>query len=108
MTETINHATLMRLVEAQAVRGAVVIGVPGGWSIAVRYGMIEAFLAAKRGEVRTFRKFETVAAYLRVLGIVKFAVNAADFDPDAPKKSRRPDTAARLKKLHKLGQKPTT
>ena len=36
---TIDHATLERLVEAGAVRGASVIGQPGGWGVVVQYGM---------------------------------------------------------------------
>jgi beta-lactamase class A len=38
VTETINHATLEHLVEANAVRGTTVVGVRGGWSVLVRYG----------------------------------------------------------------------
>ena len=35
-TDTIDHVTLQHLVEAGAVRGAEVIGQPGGWGIIVK------------------------------------------------------------------------
>ena len=45
-TETIDHGTLSRLVEAGAIRAAHVIGQAGGWALSVKYGMAERFLAA--------------------------------------------------------------
>jgi len=47
--DTIDHVTLSRLVEANAVSGADIIGQPGGWGIVIKYGMTERALAAKRG-----------------------------------------------------------
>jgi hypothetical protein len=95
---TIDHVTLERLVEAGAVRGADVIGHPGGWGIVVKYGMTERALAARRGAVRTFRKFETLVGYLKGVGISQFQVNAANFDAAALKTTRvRPDSAERMR-----------
>lgn len=96
--DTIDHSTLIHLVEAGAVRGADVIGQPGGWGVVVKYDMTERALAARRGAVRTFRKFETLVSYLKDLGIVQYSVNAADFDPQALKSKRaRPDAAERMR-----------
>ena len=98
---TIDHATLERLVEAGAVRGASVIGQPGGWGVVVQYGMTERALAAKRGTVRIFRKFETLAGYLKDIGIVKYQVDASQYDPHALKVERtRADASQRLKDAH--------
>ena len=98
--ETIDHTTLSRLVEAGVVRGVDVIGHPGGWSVMVKYGMTERMLAARRGTVRSFRKFETLVAYLRPLGIVHMNVNAANLDPESFKSSRaRPDASARMRRI---------
>ena len=36
-TETIDHGTLARLVEAGAVRGAHIIGQKGGWAVSGNY-----------------------------------------------------------------------
>lgn len=98
---TIDHATLERLVEAGAVRGASVIGQPGGWGVVVQYGMTERALAAKRGAVRIFRKFETLSGYLKDMGIVKYQVDASQYDPAALKVERkRTDASERMKEAH--------
>lgn len=97
-SQTIDHTTLARLVEAGAVRGADVIGHPSGWGVVIKYGMTERALAARRGAVRTFRKFETLVAYLKEMGISHYNVNAADFDPQAMKSARvRPDASERMR-----------
>lgn len=96
--ETIDHATLVHLVEAGVVRGADIVGNGNGWGVVVKYGMTERVLAARRGAARTFRKFETLVAYLKDLGISQYYVNAADFDPQALKVSRtRPDASERMR-----------
>lgn len=96
--DTIDHTTLARLVEAGAVRGADVIGHPGGWGVVVKCGMTQRALAARRGAVRTFRKFETLVGYLKGVGISQYNVNAADFDAESLKTSRvRPDSSARMR-----------
>lgn len=98
----IDHGTLMRLVEAGAVRSATVVGQSGGWCVLVKYGMIERALAAQRSrQVRVFRKFETLVAYLKTLGIASFQVNAANWSPDSLLAPRtRPDTSAALRRAH--------
>jgi hypothetical protein len=99
--ETIDHVTLSHLVEAGAVHGANVIGQPGGWAIVIKYGMTERALAAKRGSVRTFRKFETLVSYLKGIGVAKYQVDAAGFDPVALKLTRNNEGAQlRLKAAH--------
>jgi hypothetical protein len=101
MAETIDHGTLARLVEAGAVRGAHIIGQSGGWAVLVKYGMTERALAAQRSrQVRLFRKFETLVSYLKDLGIARFDVDAAAYDPDTLKTTRRPDRTEALKRAH--------
>jgi hypothetical protein len=99
---TIDHNTLAHLVEAGAVSGAEVIGQPGGWAVVIKYGLTERALAARRGAVRTFKKFETLVGYLKEMGIAEYRVNATNFDAKAIKTSAaRPDAAARMKRAHK-------
>lgn len=99
--DTIDHVTLERLVEAGAVHGANIVGQPGGWGVVIQYGMTERVLAAKRGAVRTFRKFETLVAYLKGIGIARYQVDASQFDPMALKTGRkRTDAAERMKNAH--------
>lgn len=101
MTETIDHGTLSRLVEAGAIRGAHIVGQPGGWAVMVRYGMHERPLAAQRSRnVRLFRRFETLVSYLKGVGIARYDVDAANYDPDTLQATRRPDRAAALKRAH--------
>lgn len=96
--DTIDHTTLARLVEAGAVRGADVVGHGSGWGVVVKYGMTERALAASRGAVRTFRKFETLVSYLKAMGISQYNVNAANFDPQLLKTNRvRPDASERMR-----------
>jgi hypothetical protein len=96
--DTIDQTTLTRLVEAGAVHGTDVVGHGGGWGVVIKYGVTERALAARRGAVRTFRKFETLVSYLKELGIFEYKVNAADFDPQALKTSRaRPDASERMR-----------
>ena len=86
--DTIDHVTLSRLVEANAVNGANIIGQAGGWGVVIKYGMTERALAAKRGTVRVFRKFETLVGYLKEMGVAKYQVDATDYDSAALKLSR--------------------
>jgi len=100
-TETIDHSTLTKLAEAGAVRSAHIVGQPGGWGILVKYGMAERALAAQRSQqVRIFRKFETLVSYLKGVGIVRFDVDAVNWDADSLNARTRPDTSAAMKKAH--------
>jgi hypothetical protein len=100
-TETIDHNTLTRLVEARAVRGAHVIGQPGGWGVVVKHGRVVRSLAATRSqEVRVFKRLETLVRYLKGLGISRFDVDADDFDPQTVVTYKRPDASAALKRAH--------
>ena len=101
IAETIDHVTLERLVEAGAVRGASIVGQPGGWGVVIQYGMTERMLAAKRGAVRIFRKYETLVGYLKSIGIARYQVDATQFDAAALKTGRkRTDAAERMKNAH--------
>lgn len=102
--DTIDHVTLQHLVEAGAVRGADVIGQPGGWGVVIKYGMTERALAVRRGAVRVFRHLETLVTYLKDLGISQFNVNAANYDPATSAKTTRPDAAERMKRAHEAAE----
>jgi hypothetical protein len=100
-TETIDHATLTKLAEAGVVRSAHVVGQDGGWGIVVKYGTTERALAAQRShQLRIFRKLDTLADYLKGVGIPRFDVDAENYDPDSVAVTRRPDRAAAMKDAH--------
>lgn len=97
--ETIDHGTLAQLVEAGALRGAHVVGQPGGWSLRVEYGAAERALAAQRSrQVRVFRRMETLVSYLKDVGIERFDVDAADYEAEGGKS--RPDRAEAMRRTH--------
>ncbi len=83
------------------MRGASVVAQAGGWGVLIQYGMTERVLVAKRGAVRIFRKFETLVGYLRNLGIVRYQVDASQYDPAAQQSERRRgDASERMKHAH--------
>lgn len=99
-TDSIDHVALARLVEAQAIRGADVVGQPGGWGIIIKYGMVERPLVARSGRLRIFKRFETLVSYLKGIGVSRYLVDAANFDQDTAKNTIvRPDAAERLRKV---------
>lgn len=99
-TETIDHTTLSKLAEAGVVRSAHVIGQDGGWSILVKYGMVEHALTAQRShQVRIFRKLDTLVDYLKGVGIPRFDVDTANYS-NSSTKHKRPDRAAAMKDAH--------
>jgi hypothetical protein len=99
--ETIDHNTLSRLVKSGAVSAAHVIGQIGGWSILIKDEMLERPLAASRSKkIRTFKKLETLAAYLKEIGISWFDVDTAQYDPANVQTYSRPDRAEAMKSAH--------
>lgn len=101
---TIDHGTLRRLVDAGAPVGAEVIASARGWGVVINYGRASQTLAATRGTPRTWRLFETLAGYLKELGIVEYRVNAEAFESGADVAERggkRSATASqRMKRAH--------
>ena len=98
--DAIDHKTLAKLVESGAVRAARVISRAGGWGVIVTCGKTARTLAAQRGKVRLFSKLETVAVYLRGIGIPRFDVDVVDYDPSSTRRAR-PDRSVALKRAHK-------
>ena len=95
----INHSALAKLIESGAVQAAHVVGRSGGWGINVKCGRTLRPLAAQRGELRLFSKLETVAAYLKGIGIARFDVDVLGYDSEHVRRAR-PDRADALKRAH--------
>ena len=101
--KTIDHGTLRRLVDSGASIGAEVVGAAGGWGVVINYGRASQTLAVTRGEPRTFRKFETLASYLKELGIIDLRVHTAEFeavDAARPTDKRRELASDRMRRAH--------
>jgi hypothetical protein len=97
---TVDHSTLENLAHAGVLRSTCAVGQSGGWEIVVQYGNAESVLTAKRGEVRLFKKFDTLTAYLKKLGIEQFRIDARHFDPTAKEPAKRADSAERMRDAH--------
>ena len=102
--KTIDHGTLRRLVDAGATLGAEVVGAAGGWGVVIKYARARQTLAVTRGKPRTFRQFETLASYLKDLGITEYRVNTAEFEAGAgaknPVDKRSAIASERMKRAH--------
>lgn len=98
----IDHQTLARLADEHAMRDTLVIGRPGGWCVEVELDGTRGRLVSKRGGPRLFGRLETLAAYLKEVGIERFIVKAEGFEPAPARK--RPDAAERLARTHEAAQ----
>jgi hypothetical protein len=103
-SQTIDHAGLRRLLSTGATVGAEVVAGSGGWGVIIRCGRVSQQLAATRGAPRTFRQFETLAGYLKELGITEYHVDAAEFEVGSsragPNDKRSSMASARMKRAH--------
>ncbi|MBK5001604.1 hypothetical protein IAE37_003880 [Pseudomonas sp. S31] len=86
---------------AGRVNATHIVGQPGGWAVQVDVNHLEHVLVAQRsGNIRLFKKFETLVSYLLDLGIDHFQVDASTFDPTQQASYQRPDRAQALKRAH--------
>lgn len=100
-TQTIDHGTLTQLSENGSISSAHIVAKPGGWSIEIQQGSEEYSLAAQRsGQVRLFKRLETLVTYLQGVGINRFDVDASGYDPLQVKTYARPDRAEAMKQAH--------
>jgi hypothetical protein len=107
-THTIDTATVKRLVEARAIRGAAIVGQPGGWSVLLRYGMEERPLGLRRGDrPRLWRSLDTCVGYLKTeLQISRIdMVDATQHSAAAPLPGKsRPDAAERMRRAFEAAE----
>jgi hypothetical protein len=67
----------------------------------IKYGMLERPLSATRSKkIRTFKKLETLVAYLKEIGISRFDVDATQYDPATVQTYTRPDRAEAMRQAH--------
>jgi hypothetical protein len=100
-THQLDHANLSRMAESGRIKATHIVGQPGGWAVQVDVNHQEHVLIAQRsGNVRLFKKLETLVAYLLDLGIDYFQVDASTFDASQLSTYQRPDRAQALKRAH--------
>lgn len=103
--ETIDGKAVKTLASAHALKGAVVLGQPGGFAVLVRYGANERAVAAQRSRrVRIWRNLNSAAAFVRdELGLARFEIDMTGYDPSAVER-KRPDTAERQRQLREAAE----
>jgi len=100
---TIDTAMARRMVEACAIRGASIIGQPGGWSVMLKIGMSEKPLGTQRNDKpRMWRSLDTCMEYLKTdLGIARLdALDASNYSAGSVTRTTRADSSKRMKHAH--------
>lgn len=100
---TIDTAMAKRMVEAAAIRGASIIGQPGGWSVMLKLGMTEKPLGTQRTDnPRLWRSLDRCIDYLKnELHIARFdMLDATHFSAVAIGGKTRVDTSERMRRAH--------
>jgi len=100
---TIDTAMARRMVETCAIRGASIIGQPGGWSVMLKIGMSEKPLGTQRTDKpRMWRSLDTCMEYLKKdLGIARLdALDASNHSGGDVTRSARADSSKRMKHAH--------
>jgi hypothetical protein len=104
---TIDTALAKRLVEAQTIRGAAIVGQPGGWSVMLKLGVTEKPLGTQRtDQPRLWRSLDKCVQYLKdELRILRVDLLDATQHSPAPTGSRvRLDTAERMRRAHEAAE----
>jgi hypothetical protein len=102
-SHTIDTAMAKRLIAAAAVRGASIIGQPGGWSVVLKLGMQDKALGIERSDKpRIWRSLDRCVAYLKnELHIVRFELLDATHHSEAALVGKvRDDAAGRTRTAH--------
>ena len=99
-THTIDTAMAKRMVEAAAIRGASIIGQPGGWAVMLKLGTQEKPLGVQRSDKpRIWRSLDSCMDYLKKeLHIARVDLLDATHYRDVPLAGKsRPDAAKRMR-----------
>lgn len=101
---TIDTAMAKKLVDAAAIRGASIIGQPGGWCVMLKLGMEEKPLGVQRSDrPRTWRSLDVCVNYLKnELHIARFEMlDATNHSEQSILGGKtRADASERLRQAH--------
>lgn len=104
-TQTIDTAMARRMVEAAAIRGASIIGRPGGWAVMLKLGKAEKPLGTQRTDKpRVWRSLDRCIFFLKnELHIARFDMLDATNHSDAAITGgkARSDASERLRRAHR-------
>lgn len=95
-TATIKEPVLKELVQVSETVTARIVGEGSGFAVVFRLGSSEKMLVTSRGQVRLFASLDTVGNFVRDVGISRFEVDMARYEPGRLR-GARPDRAAALR-----------
>lgn len=101
--DTIDTAMAKRMVQASAIRGAAIVGQPGGWSVMLKVGVTEKPLGTQRtNKPRVWRSLDRCISYLKAeLRIARVdSVDASRHSAKPLPGRSRKDTAERMRRAH--------
>lgn len=104
MHDLIAPQSLKDLVDANVIQHATVVADKDVFKITVKYGMVERTVSVRtrEGQIkeRVFTSLDAVARFMREkVHLAQYEIDAANFQP-MTKRTKRPDTARRLKEAH--------
>ena len=102
-THTIDTGMARRMVDASAISGASIIGLPGGWSVMLKLGVTEKPLGTQRTDKpRTWRSLDSCMNYLKnELRIVRVdLLDASNHSAGGVTRTSRADSSERMKRAH--------
>ena len=76
MSDMADPKTLKTLIEAGSVRDALAVADGRKWRAEINVGMSRRAISTKRGELRMWSSLDSLARYLKEVGIVKWSVDA--------------------------------
>ena len=97
MPDAIREATLRELISAGSVAAVTATGQHGGFIVSITCGESELLLASARGSTRVFASLNSLAVYLRRLGVSQFEVDSHNYLAGRVRKPR-PDRAEALRR----------
>lgn len=99
MDQMIKEPTLRELANAKSPCGVLAMGQRGGYAVTVKYEMQETqrLLANARGETRVFSNLNTLAGFLRRIGITTFGVDSSGYER-ARVRAARPDRSVAMRR----------
>jgi len=80
--DTLSPAQLSALVDAGAIQTARAVADGRRWRLEVCAGMRWQLVATRRGQVRYWSRLDSLARYLRRLGVGRWEVETAGWTPD--------------------------
>ena len=78
----IDEATLREMVQAGAVQSVRVIGKADRWYVVASVAGRDRHLGSARKEYREWRHLDTLAQWVRDLGLSRFEVDCLDYRPE--------------------------